>query len=310
MDVITLILTLFHATASIFHCMGLFLLMTVKRTRLSDTNNMVLYSNFVLLTLLSTWELLFSTSNASLRIIRQFVNKEHTRPVRFYFDTITMGLSFSTIYLMTLNRLLGSLYPFWYIRWMTKRRFLCVVLSVTSLISTIMIAGNIMGRYGDPLSSFVGEDVMVPTVYLSYFVFCVTTYILIFKKILESRRNTRTNTGNESSSETGFKFFLRELKQGGYVISLLITFTYLLFVVIPVMVGLVCTFADGCSDTSRLVWQIFYILNNISDALVYVLCDRDIQNHMKSLFARWRRDEQNGYRTRDTDLSVVSSPNA
>ena len=104
--------------------------------------------------------------------------------------------------------------------------------------------------------------------------------------------------GNDSSSNNGFMFFWRELKRRGYTIPLLITFTYLLFVVIPVLVIGVCFLIDGgCLYISGWVWEITYILNNISDVLIYVFCDRDIQNHLKNMFARFRGNVQNNNNT-------------
>ena len=144
-----------HVIASLVHIVGLYFLITVKRRRLTATNittttGMILYSNFILLTLLSASELVFSASNVSLRTIGHFIGTKHTEPVRFHFDSITMGLNCSLVYVITLNRLLATLYPFWYLNWMTKKKFVRAALGVTLAIATVFIAGrNMTGSY-DP----------------------------------------------------------------------------------------------------------------------------------------------------------------
>ena len=163
-------------------------------------------------------------------------------------------------------------------------KFVRAALGVTLAIATVFIAGRNMIGYGTSNGNHlihVSGEVMVVSVYIAYFIFCVTSYILIFMKIFESRQNTQTNTGNESSIENGVVFFWRELKQGGYVIPLFITFTYLLIVIIPLLVAEGCYIAGVNKKSSQKVWHVGRFLNNISDALVYVLCDKDIQNHLK-----------------------------
>ena len=147
-----------------------------------------------------------------------------------------------------------------------------------------------------------GNHLFLTMVYIMYFTFCVTTYILIFKKIFESRRNTQTNAGNESSDESGFIFYWRQIKLEGYIIPLLITFTYLLLVVIPLLINVACFLAGVHSESIYLVWQICMILNSISDALIYVLWDRDIQKHLKNMIARIRRNDENNMSNIEMDV--------
>ena len=157
----------------------------------------------------------------------------------------------------------------------------------------------------------VSGEVMVVSVYIAYFIFCVTSYILIFMKIFESRQNTQTNTGNESSIENGVVFFWRELKQGGYVIPLFITFTYLLIVVIPLLVLEGCFIAGVNKRSCRKMWHVCRILNNISDALVYVLCDKDIQTHLKSMIGFvLRRNAHHENNVNDNNIQSIRTLSA
>ena len=131
---------------------------------------------------------------------------------------------------------------------------------------------------------------MLGLIYPTYFIFCVCSYIIIFKKILESRRDTQTDMENESSTSSSFMFFWGELKKRGFVIPLFITFTYLLFVVIPAFINASNrTFRGFYDDT---VWRISCVLT-ISDVLIHVFCDKDIRNHLKNTFIKCRRNNQN-----------------
>ena len=101
-------------------------------------------------------------------------------------------------------------------------------------------------------------------------------------------------------------FFWRELKQGGYVIPLFITFTYLLIVIIPLLVAEGCYIAGVNKNSSQMVWHVCRVLNNISDALVYVLCDKDIQNHLKSILGIvFRRNAHHGNNVNDNNIQSM-----
>ena len=49
-----------------------------------------------------------------------------------------------------------------------------------------------------------------------------------------------------------------------------------------------------------------YMLNNISDVLIYVFCDRDIQSLIKNIFAGFKGNTQSDTNTNDIEMSVVN----
>ena len=289
------------------HSIALCLLIKAKGKRLSSSTNnntttMVVLSNFILLVLISSWELLFCV----IRIIMD--NLDHENVVYEYLLSvnISMGLSISTMYLMTLNRLLVALYPFRYQSSMTKRKFAGLVLSVSITVSAIFTTGSYL-FYNSGWKTMLIGGVMNNLVYIVYFVFCISSYILIFKKIINSQQATTTNMQHESSSNTDRMFFWKELRRKGYIIPLLITFTYLIFVVLPVFASDVCFFIGSRPlYYAEMVRMTMYMLNNISDVLIYVFCDRDIQSLIKNIFARFMGSTQSDTNTNDTEMSVVN----
>ena len=168
-----------------------------------------------------------------------------------------MGLSFSTMYLMTLNRLLVALYPFRYRRSMTKRKFTGLVLSVSITVSTIFCTGCYLSSNSGWWMMLFG-GVVLNLVYIVYFIFCVCSYILILKKLINSQQATRTNMQHESSSNTDLMFIWKELRRRGYIIPLTVYHLHVLNIC-----GTTCL-RGGCLFLYR---KQFFILcrNNAAD---------------------------------------------
>ena len=85
------------------------------------------------------------------------------------------------------------------------------------------------------------------------------------------------------------------IKTNGYTIPFLITLSYTVLVAIPLMVEMYCLITDSVS-TIKALWKIYDVtwpLNNLSDVLIYVLCDRDIRNHSKKMFISEQDDNSN-----------------
>ena len=181
---------------------------------------------------------------------------------------ITMGLSLSAVYLITLNRLLGALYPFWYRSSVTQRKFVGVVITVSFVVTTIFTAANEMVTLEYGLKSMIGL-VIQAVEYFIYFVLCICSYIIILKKIVESRRDTQANMDDEQSNSGSYIFIWNELRKGGFVIPLFITLTYLLLVIIPLLTGGVLLFLDYEAFRNWYsYWRVLYYLNNISEVLI------------------------------------------
>ena len=109
-----------HLIGVLFHSCGFYLLLKVKKTQ---TNNIVAFSNKRLLALLSSSEI----GNA-LFCIAAYTSLLFSAPLNVVgisslMSWISNALSLSAIYLITFNRLVSSVNPLWYRKWMTKRKF-------------------------------------------------------------------------------------------------------------------------------------------------------------------------------------------
>ncbi len=204
--------------------------------------------------------------------------------IGFFLNMISSGVTLATLYAITINRLLGTTYPFWYKSNVTKKKFYIGLLCCSVVAVVLNTGGNVL--IGSPTSSPTARDIgfgMISFLYLFFFVVCVYTYTSIFLIIFRSRQNSQTNY-----SAGIFRFFWTTIKQGGYVVPLFITSTYLLFVVLPFISFIVCGYgySGKCLGVALKLWGITHPLNNISDALIYVFGDKDIRTHLKQIYTR------------------------
>ena len=142
--------------------------------------------------------------------------------------------------------------------------------------------------------------------YSSYIIICVLTYTFIFITIIKSRRNSQEHGGNDEPATTMFQFIRDYIKTNGYTTPFLITLTYLVFVVIPLI-----TAYNGKINSRLLhiivqIYTLTYPLNNISDAVIYVILDRDIQKFSRKKFCRGDTQE-NSQNNNDTTAQYVVS---
>ena len=274
----------------IFHSFGLYLLFNVKKTR---SNNMVGYSNKKLLILLSSTEL----SNGLFSITWLLFMKV---PLVLVISGLLMliggGLSLSAIYLMTLNRLLSTVYPLWYIRSMSKKKFVVLVVLVCFVVTGLSIGCNIVVYGyrnikipGITTSSFIICRIIVHLLFNLYLIFCVFTYVAILIKILNSRRDSQTNDDNDANSTTTFQYVFNFLKTQGYTAPFIITLTHIILVDIPTVVFTVCVIKEcSAEDSVHKFWGITYSINSLSDAFIYVLFDPDIRKYLKIIITERR----------------------
>ena len=170
-----------------------------------------------------------------------------------------------------------------------KTKFISVLLSLCFVVTGLFVASLVMTESG---YVFVGV-ILWRSTYILYFIFCVLTYIAVIVKVLVSRRNVQTTNADGPQQRT---LICVQLSQQGYVMLFLITSTYLMFVVLPVLLEYnICT-EEANRYSTNIFSGISFPLNNISDALIYVFCDRDIRNHLKNIF---KRNEQNDNSNRD-----------
>ena len=208
---------------------------------------------------------------------------------------ITGGLSLSTIYLITFNRLGSIVYPLWYRRSMRKKKFVVVTVLVC-----VVVTGLVFGSYliriifvHSPVIVSIGW-VIIHLIYDLYLVLCVFTYVAILITISKSRRNLQVNNDNDSTSTT-FQYICATLKSKGYIAPFLITLTYMVFVIVPSMAMITCSFTGCLVPVIVQVWCVTFGLNNMSDALIYIFFDREIRHHLKNTI--FRRNTTGGNHT-------------
>ena len=100
----------------------------------------------------------------------------------------------------------------------------------------------------------------------------------------------RWRTSADEPKRSLFSFICKKIKEEGYTIPFVITFTYTLFVILPGGVRIVCfiTKHDTSFNIAHTVWTVTYRLNTFSDTCIYLFCDRDIQKYLKNKFRRNR----------------------
>ena len=272
------------------HSVGLYLLSTAKRNRTTNNReNMVFYTNFKLLIMLSVCELV--SALIQIFVVASYEGKHPlvTIIVSFLF-TASSAMGFSTIVLITLNRLLSISYPLWYRSFVTKNKFIGAVV-LTSLVFVCSYAGIHLTSFWYTAFGYAFGAIVMTIVGL-YFFFCIFSYVIIANKILQSSRSVQSNNNvdENSGAENCVKIVYTVMRKQGYTAPFLITFSYLVFIIVPFM-SMWVLFWDFTS--SAIIWYISYGLNNISDALIYVFFDRDIRNSLRNMFTRRGGGTQN-----------------
>ena len=265
--------------AAIFHIGGLYLLLKVRGKQITSSNNdMVSFTNSWLLILLSFTELLASLLTIIV-IFSKYMILSTTFLIVGVFANLSGGMSLSIVYLMTLNRLLSTLYPLWYRTSLTRTKFVVFTVLLSMLVTSLNLLFHLTneGFIESPIMSWIGV-IILHIIYDSYFVLCVFTYAVILMKISKSQRNFEANDEEHSTSRS----ICPTLRRKGFITPFLITFTYMLFVVVPFVGILICHFY-GCFAAMVVVWYITNSFNTISDALIYVFFDRKIRHHLKKL---------------------------
>ena len=278
------------------HSVGLYLLSTAKRNRApNNCDNMVSYTNFKLLIMLSVCELLSGFLQIIVVVSHEGKHPIVTKIVQVMF-TACSAVAFSTIFLITLNRLLSISYPLWYRSFVTKNKFIGAVV-LTCLTFVCLFAGMQFfsfwyTTYGYVLGYVLGAIIMILTCF--YFFFCIFSYVLIAKKILQSRRSVQSNNNvdENSGAVNCVNFVYTAMRKQGYTAPFLITFSYLVFIIVPYMSMWVYSLLLDLTS-SAMIWYISYGLNNISDALIYVFFDRDIRDSLRNMFTRRGGGTQN-----------------
>jgi len=277
-------MTIVNVFVFFLHTTGLFLLINMKILNPTVNNDaIVCFTNTTLLMMLSACEMAASFTISIERIIYFIKPSKKMSSISSIFHAfglqISIGISVSTMFLITLNRLLSCVYPMWYRRRLTKKKFagFATMVSVFTALGTSF--KTLMMCRAHSKSSFMIPWVIMDFVYSFYFGFCVFTYVLILVTIAKSRRNVQSDDNDSTSSI--FQFIVTVLKERGYVAPFFITLTYLMFVIAPCI-----AISVRPVSASFIVFIVTFVLNNISDAIIYIFFDRDIRQYLKKVFSR------------------------
>ena len=283
----------FNILSIIIHSIGIHLLRIVKRKRRSTSRNestIVPVLNYSLLILLSlseiAWCICYSVA-AVWQIV--YVSKQHiVFHIVLYFLWASEAMVIASLFAITSNRLISVVFPLWYRSVMSKKRFNVVV----GLLCLIVVGMRVGG-----LSLSSGLIILKPShtlwsigfsmqcfIRLFYLVFCVFTYFKIFRSIVQSRQTSHRADSSPAATISLWK----TIREQRFLVPLFITFTYLVFVLLPFTVRLPCILGkwNNCAQLAFQIQMVTIIINNISDALIYILIDKDIQNHLKQYFRR------------------------
>ncbi len=178
---------LFSVLSSLFHVGGLCLLFTVKRRKRTSTpiTNMVSYSSVTLLIFLSFSEMVQGFFTAVIAVC-EIINQKVINFIAMGVVMVSQGMGVCSIYLITLNRLVGALYPLWYRRTMTKKKFYAVVVCVSVIVGGLYVAGMLL--YNLPSSS-------TKSAFIGGVIICLIYFFLLLSTLLDHlRQNFRRNT--------------------------------------------------------------------------------------------------------------------
>ena len=286
----SILFMIFHFTSIFLHSLGLYLLLTIKRTILNTPStsgglrtNMVPFTNRWLLVSLSVSEIINSFTSIAVEASFLFDRKSVAVKTATLCLYASAGMALSTVWSITINRLLSLSYPLWYRRYVTKKRFICLFGCLWVIVVGVHVAGaelRIVGLYRDGGNTdfVIGASIGV-IMYFSYFAFCVFTYIKIVISIISSSQAL-----DDSGSDNTTLYYIYDfIKREGHTGPLLITLTYMLLVVVPYIAGGICSFYN-CSHVAVQVFFVTYSLNNISDALIYCLSNPDIREWLRNKF--------------------------
>ena len=236
---------------TMFGSYGLFLLITVKRRR-DSTNSIVTYTNLTLLIMLSSCGLL-ETCVYIVAQIGWFLKHRIVSLIGQLVSRLVGAVTLSTVYMITGNRLLSAIYPIWYRTTMTKTIFYISTMVVSTVIVGVWCAPVVM--YMNSRSSAMKVGAIIESVlYGGLSIFSILTYVLIFRALLESRKNSQTNS-KEERNRSLFRFILKRIKEEGYVIPFAITLTYILFVNVPWIIFLYCVLRDNKACTTITIYK-------------------------------------------------------
>lgn len=304
---IVIILLVLNMLNVLLHAFGVYLLKTIQRT---EDNIQYIY-----LTHLSICEALMNLFEG-LRHIPNFLElsaNQHSvnQDLQSYtkiimFAGISLVYYFVMIYI-TLDRLLDILlnikYPL-YINIVKVKNLLRMTWFVALLVVvTVCFLQRFIKEY--PWEKHIFKYCF-PILDFGFIILSLLTYGFIFYKYLETRQGPTTIRQNSSLQRQNSAFYV--FRKSRFYVSVLVIFTFLLFIVVPDLVYLFLGIIQGNESEALLAtcW-ISYAIGNLSDWYIYIM----LQPRVRKLLKKKVHLRQNRIKTRmdsrRTNLGTKSS---
>ena len=271
---------------SLAHTMGAYLLICICRSDGSSTQLIYLIhlsfaeaaGNYLDLVryVLSFFEL----SGTTLKVVRE---TQYYLKMTVY-TGITVVYYFIMVY-MTFDRLMGVTLHVKYMRyWRESRtkRLMKATWLIGGLICVVMAVAHKLLNY-EFEGLFYGY--IYPIYNVGFLILATISYIIIFHKFKKSKRNTHLTINCRLANNLEKHRKLRQIfTNSRFFVTLLIVFSFLLFVIIPDFIYLVYGFTNN-EDDGKLgkVVEILYAISFFLDALVYIF----LQNRVRNLL--WKK---------------------
>ena len=210
-----------------------------------------------------------------LNIDKHTAIKKHIMKFAYVYVIFSTGfilILYSAMVLITLNRLLGALFPIKYRIYATKRKvlysILCcwVIAAAYTITSFIWQSGQMYSR--KYLHGMAGLS-------LCFLLLCIFTYVNIFKALVRSKRAIARNSSN-GQHVSSFQIF----RNSRFYTSVLLVVTYCIFCVFPVIVSSIAMILGQLPEEVVHVFSSLPYFNFLSDAFIYIYLENDVRKLM------------------------------
>lgn len=275
------LLLFFHVMNVVLHGLGTHLLICIYRR----VDFKVQYVNLISL---SICELVINFIG-SIRVVLGLVNDTNQYPVLQDVNNIlyianATGFSlifyFNMIYI-TLDRLLAILLALKYpVYWDEYKA--AILLKVTWLFGVIVLVLCCV-FFNDSLAwEAIVFKFVYPVLQFPFIILALFTYVFIFRKFKVSRKPpvilTRIDSSKTVVSRQNSTF--EALKHSRFYISVLLIFTFIVFMIVPDLIYLfhcVLFKTSNCSSTVLTACWVSYGVANISDAIIYIFLQVEVK---------------------------------
>ena len=274
---IHIILIVLRIVDIILHTIGIYLLRKTDQDKVNIqqiyiTNLSITEVCFSVLWLLMLPAAKFFSLSNRIHIIISEVQKH----VMICIYTIVAFVYYTTMYLLTLDRLIAVKFSFIYrARWDKKKTK--ILLFTVWIIGLVLFVSVLIGH------EITGFDFDIPfhkyfytPLNVGFILLAVSSYLFIFRKYKRSvDRNSRTSRKDSS---------LVVFYKSRFYLPVLLILTFIIFIIVPDMAYMfLMTLQKKTSDSLLSICVISYSLSNIIDGLLYIFLQPKIRKRLKTL---------------------------